>query len=90
MATSAPEAEVSAMAEGFAASVFLFDTLKGVVKKRNENKTHENEKQAQIQKTRENCGCPKSLVEKFSSKCRRCWKIIQRFPAAPTAIPVKG
>ena len=27
MATSAPEAEVSAMAEGFAASIFLFDTL---------------------------------------------------------------
>ena len=26
MATSAPEAEVSAMAEGFAASIFLFDT----------------------------------------------------------------
>ena len=28
MATSAPEAEVSAMAEGFAASIFLFDSLK--------------------------------------------------------------
>ena len=28
MATSAPEAEVSAMAEGFAASTFLFDSLK--------------------------------------------------------------
>ena len=28
MATSVPEAEVSAMAEGFAASVFLFDSLK--------------------------------------------------------------
>ena len=27
MATSAPEAEVSAMAEGYAASIFLFDTL---------------------------------------------------------------
>ena len=27
MATSAPEAEVSAMAEGFAASIFLFDTM---------------------------------------------------------------
>ena len=29
MATSAPEAEVSAMAEGYAASIFLFDTLSG-------------------------------------------------------------
>ena len=28
MATSAPEAEVSAMAEGFAVSIFLFDSLK--------------------------------------------------------------
>ena len=28
MATSAPEAEVSAMAEGFAASTFLFDSVK--------------------------------------------------------------
>ena len=28
MATSAPDAEVSAMAEGFAASIFLFDSLK--------------------------------------------------------------
>ena len=28
MATSAPEAEVSAMAEGFAASIFLLDSLK--------------------------------------------------------------
>ena len=27
MATSAPEAEVSAMAEGYVASIFLFDTL---------------------------------------------------------------
>ena len=27
MGTSAPQAEVSAMAEGFAASIFLFDTL---------------------------------------------------------------
>ena len=30
IATSAPEAEVSAMAEGFAASIFLFDSLKEV------------------------------------------------------------
>ena len=28
MTTSAPEAEVSAMAEGFAASIFRFDSLK--------------------------------------------------------------
>ena len=30
MATSAPEAEVTAMAEGFATAIFLFDSLKEI------------------------------------------------------------
>ena len=30
-----------------------------------------------------------SLLERFSGKCRRCWKTIPRFPAARNAIPAK-
>ena len=42
------------------------------------------------QKTRESCGCPNSLLEKFSGKFRRCWKNPPRFSGSTKCYPCQG
>ena len=42
------------------------------------------------QKTREGCGSPKFLLERFSGKFRRCWKILLRFSGSTKCCHCQG